>query len=224
MVKHEFRKTIILAEQVTKLHVNKISNSRKRFVLHAVKPNSNLCNYSVVAHSKLCKQPADFQDSNTDFKSQFLRELHRSDAGADHNMEIIPTNEDQEQAKELLSSLASVYKLYGDNLLQEFVDAAEMWLDEDVELSRPGTIHLLILLANSVEGSEDTREYYDLARAEYCTAQLNHQKSADGIRAVGELGARLDRIREVVGAERAEEAEKAIEAEVVSEDTIEDSE
>jgi hypothetical protein len=105
-----------------------------------------------------------------------------------------------------------------------------MLLDEDVKLIRFDTIHLLILLANSVEALEVTRKYYNLARVQYRMAQLYHQESQDEIRAAEELGARLDRIREVVEvgqaeeAERAEEAEEAEEAEVMRQDTIEDSE
>jgi hypothetical protein len=142
-------------------------------------------------------------------------------------MEDMPACENPEQEEELPPSLSSVYKLYRDNLLQEFVDAAEMLLDEDVKLIRFDTIHLLILLANSVEAPEETREYYNLARVQYRMAQLYHQESQDEIRAAEELGARLDRIREVVEVEQAEEAERAVEAEeaeVMRQDTFEDSE
>jgi hypothetical protein len=149
-------------------------------------------------------------------------------------MEDMPACENPEQEEELPPSLSSVYKLYRDNLLQEFVDAAEMLLDENVKLTRFDTIHLLILLANLVEAPGETREYYNLARVQYCMAQLYSQKFQDEIRAVEEMGARLDRIRAVVEveqaeaeraeAEKAEEAERAEEAEVTSEDTIEDSE
>ena len=80
-----------------------------------------------------------------------------------------------------------------------------------MQLTRFDTIQLLIYLANSVERLEDTREYYDLARAEYRMAQLRHQESANEIRDVRNLGTMLSQIRAVVDAKRAE-AEKAEEA------------
>jgi hypothetical protein len=149
-------------------------------------------------------------------------------------MEDMPAHQDREQEEELLPSLASVYQLYDDDMLQQFVGAAGILLDEDVQLHRYDTIQLLIYLANSVKDPEDTREYYDLARAEYRMAQLYHQESAKEIRAVEELGVMLGQICAIVEAERAEaeraeaewaaEAERAVEAEVMGEDAIKDCE
>jgi hypothetical protein len=135
-------------------------------------------------------------------------------------MEDMATYEDQEQDEELQPSLASVYQLYDDDTLQEFVDAAEILLDEDVKLNRYHTIQLLILLTNSVEDLADTRGYYDRAQTEYRKAQLYHQESdPDEIRAIEVLGVKLDQMRAVVEAERAFEAGAP---EVIGEDTIEE--
>jgi hypothetical protein len=163
-----------------------------------------------------------------------LRARHRNNTATDREMDDMPAHENREQGKKLLPSLASVYQLYDDDMLQQFVDAAAILLDEGVQLHCYDTIQLLIYLANSVEDPEDTREYYELARAEYRMAQLYHQESADEIRVVEELGVMLGVIRAVAEAERAEaeraeaewaaEAERATEAEVIGEDALEDFE
>lgn len=137
-------------------------------------------------------------------------------------MEDMPTYEDRKQGEELLPSLAFVHKLYDDDMLQQFVDAAGILLDDDVQLTRFDTIQLLILLANSVEDPEDMRDDHDLAQAEYRMAQLYYQVSSDEFRAVHDLCAMLDRILAVVETVRAE-ADGTVEAEVMGEEAVKDS-
>jgi hypothetical protein len=148
------------------------------------------------------------QDRDTDHRPYSLRRQYRNNANADLGMQDLPTHETLEQGKELLPSVASVYQLYDDDMLQQLVDAADILLDQNAQLARFDTIRLLIYLFNLIEDPEDTCEYYDLTRAEYRMAQLCHQESAEEVRAVEVLGAMLSQIRAVVDAERAE-AERA---------------
>ncbi|KAK4499851.1 hypothetical protein PRZ48_008037 [Zasmidium cellare] len=106
-----------------------------------------------------------------------------------------------------LPSLASVYKLYDDDKLQDFVDGAETLLEEDVYLNRFHTIELLLLLANSVEDPSDTLDYYQRAESEYRMGRIYHH-NPDEVRLLDELGVKLERIRLVVERERAEAMEE----------------
>ncbi|EME41567.1 hypothetical protein DOTSEDRAFT_73859 [Dothistroma septosporum NZE10] len=125
----------------------------------------------------------------------------------------------QEVEEEYLPSLASVYQLYEDDKSEEFIDAAEILLDEDFELNRYHTIQLLILLANSVEDPADTREYYNRAQTEYRRARTYHQEEPDGMKQLDQLQIKLERVRNIVEAEAEKEA-AAEEAEVMGEELV----
>lgn len=192
-----------------KTHLKKTTNSRKHFSIHAADPNSNSAAFPQSYIRSSLKILLYLQDSHIDHKQHFLRARHRSNAAADRDMEDLSAYKDHEQREELMPSLTSVYQLYNDDKLQQFVDAAETLLDESMQLARFDTIQLLIYLANSVEDSEDTHEYYDLVGPNTAWRNFYHQEYAGDIRAVEKLGTMLDQIRAVVGAERAEEAERA---------------
>lgn len=152
--------------------------------------------------------PQHFQDRYTGHRHLSLREEYRNNANADRDMKFIPAQENQERAEGPPPSLVSVYQLYDDDTLQQFMDCAQRGRAA-CPLRHYPTSHLSCQFGI---GSRRHSLLSDLARAEYRMAQLYHQESAEEIRAVEVLGAMLSQIRAVVEAERAK-AERAEEAE-----------
>lgn len=97
-----------------------------------------------------------------------------------------------------LPDLAATYALYDNDELEAFIDAATELLEESIDLNRYHTIHLLTLLANSVESPDDCADYYHKANWEYQLAIASRDAGESVAATLEELGAKLALIRQLV--------------------------
>ncbi|KAF2169689.1 hypothetical protein M409DRAFT_20104 [Zasmidium cellare ATCC 36951] len=105
-------------------------------------------------------------------------------------------------AKADLPDLNEVYKLYEDDHLEDFIEAADILLEQDACLSRCDTIQLLIFASNSVEEPRDTLDYFQRAEEELRFWQVNHARK--DIPTIEILGEKVKALEDVVKKDRIE--------------------